>query len=104
MAVRDFGRWDNGRWAIDKREDIWHVWPSMQCFDGQQARGSRHSTFAEAHAAYLDAVTCPEVTYTGDRCERVRHHGSNLHWNRSKKQYWWEAREWDVATIKLIFS
>jgi hypothetical protein len=73
MAVDDWA--DYSRWFIKKDSDGWFL--AAPGDDWDTATGI-YPSFAEAHAAYLDAVTCdaqtPFPAYSEPRCTRVRGH------------------------------
>lgn len=79
MAVEDWGQCSD-KWLIDYDRVLkeWDLWASEQCGNPTGVY-STHRTFAQAHAAYLDAVTCkkksPFITYTRERCTRSKGHG-----------------------------
>jgi hypothetical protein len=78
------------RWLIDSHllnsgSREWHVRYAEGCGDPENA--ITLWSFAEAHAAYLDAVTCPQrtpfVAYTTPTCNRARgHDGPHRFWSK----------------------
>lgn len=85
---RDWGNED--RWLIDTmgrgKSRTWRIYRSNKCGNSMDPL-SQHPTFAEAHAAYLDAVTC-ESTYDATdvpsvagvvRCIKARGHKDRWH-------------------------
>jgi hypothetical protein len=85
MAVADWSSSD--RWMIARDDEMgcWEVSPSDACHSlGKDAEW--YSTFTEAHAAYLDAVTCDSTYDTGEtvgrgvvRCVKERGHKGAWH-------------------------
>lgn len=76
MAVEDWG--SEARWFYQK--EFGTLWGLYSPNNEQQWD---FDTFDEAHAAYLDAVTCEQTTpfqnYTETRCYRAREHeGAHL--------------------------
>lgn len=74
MAVQDYGLARSGRWCIHKGSaKLWSLFRP-----GTYMPADLYATFAEAHTAYLDAVTCkaqtPFLAYTEPRCTRSRGH------------------------------
>lgn len=83
MSVKDWGSLN--RWLIGYVPNEVRPWRVCPPFIRPDARWLTrfYPTFSEAHAAYLDAVTCEEVTpflnYSDPRCGRSRGH-KGPHW------------------------
>lgn len=85
MAVEDWA--SNERWliAFDEGANSWFVSPNDECWPSFLEEKT-YLTFAEAHAAYLDAVTCPVILHIArtdwrSRCKRSRNHVGRCSWS-----------------------